>query len=436
MTPAIVWRSLTIAVLIFMYVISMCASLVVVALVYRTFHIEFDIDLITAPIWFILLVAAVGMLFAFAGFSFGYAVSFYIYSTVLGFVWLSYFTNFEYDHHVARISALASLVAFMVPALFIRSVIRQRFILSPDMIDRLLFVILLISAATIVVCSLYGFGVPDSLEDMYQLREQLTFPALLSYLTGTCISVLLPFSLACSIELKRWVFAGITILLSLAFYPVALTKLALIAPFWILFLAGISHFLSARFATIVSLLAPMIIGLIAIICVGGVPAAYLFGMINFRMLAIPASAVDHYNDFFASAPLTYFCQVSWLKGVVSCPYKEQLSTIFSDVYHVGNYNASMIAIEGVASLGNYGAPLSLFCCGLLIALGNRLSAGLPERFVLSSSGIILQVLMNVGLTTTLLTHGLWLLFGLWYILPRTFGNSSKVHKPRDEPVST
>jgi hypothetical protein len=415
------------------YVILMCASLAVVALIYPTFHIEFDVDRITAPMWFVLLVAAVGMLFAVARFSFGYAVSFYIYSVVLGFIWLSYFTNFEYDHDVARISALASLVAFMLPALFIRSAIRQRIILSPDMIDPLLFVILSMSAATITVCSLYGFDVPDDLENMYQLREQLAYPALLNYLSGTCISVLLPFSLACSIERRRWIVAGITIFLSLAFYPVALSKLALIAPFWVLFLAGLSYFLNVRFATIVSLLAPMLIGLIAIVNVSGLPATYLFGMINFRMLAIPASAIDHYNDFFASAPLTYFCQVSWLKAIVGCPYKEQLSVIFSDVYHVGNYNASMIG-EGVASLGNFGAPLSLFCCGLVIALGNRLSVGLPDRFVLSSSGIILQVLMNVGLTTALLTHGLWLLFALWHILPRPFGDAGKVHKPRAGPV--
>src|SRR5512140_267886 len=64
---------------------------------------------------------------------------------------------------------------------------RGRFILSPDMIDRLLLVILLISAATIAVCSLYGFDLPDNLEDMYQLREQLALPAVLNYLTGTCI---------------------------------------------------------------------------------------------------------------------------------------------------------------------------------------------------------------------------------------------------------
>jgi hypothetical protein len=55
----------------------------------------------------------------------------------------------------------------------------------------------------------------------------------------------------------------------------------------------------------------------------------------------------------------------------------------------------------------------------VIALGNRLSAGLPAGFILVSGAIIPQVLLNVPLTTVLLTHGAGLLFLLWYVTPRT-----------------
>jgi hypothetical protein len=58
-------------------------------------------------------------------------------------------------------------------------------------------------------------------------------------------------------------------------------------------------------------------------------------------------------------------------------------------------------------------------CGLVIAIGNRLSAGLPAGFILVSGAIIPQVLLNVPLTTVLLTHGAGLLFLLWYITPRS-----------------
>lgn len=70
-------------------------------------------------------------------------------------------------------------------------------------------------------------------------------------------------------------------------------------------------------------------------------------------------------------------------------------------------------------MGPLFAPVAVFACGLLIALGNRVSAGLPARFILISSAILPQVFLNVHLTAIFLTHGLAVLFLLWYILPRS-----------------
>lgn len=417
------FRSVLLGFLVLAFVVTTCVSLIVVALIYRTFHIEVDPDRITDPVWFMVLAAAIGMLFAATRFSFGYTVSFYLYAEVIGFVWLSYFTNFEYNHELARISALASLLALMLPSLFIRSGFPRGLSLPRDKLDWLLHGILLLSAATLLISSLYGFSVPDNFEAMYWLREDLAYPAALRYLQASCVSAFLPFAIACFVEQRRWIFAAVAIAASLLFYPLLLSKLALFASVWLVFLAVIVRFVPARFATILSLLAPALVGLIAVIVTtAGTEAMYLFGLVNFRMLAIPASVIDHYNDFFAHEPLTYFCQISWLKPFVSCPYKEQLGEVLSEIYFVGTLNASMVATEGIASLGIFGAPFSLFVCGLLIALGNRVSEGLPERFVLVSSGVILQVLMNVGLTTSLLTHGLGALFILWKIMPRDFAD--------------
>jgi hypothetical protein len=70
-------------------------------------------------------------------------------------------------------------------------------------------------------------------------------------------------------------------------------------------------------------------------------------------------------------------------------------------------------------------------CGLVIAFGNRLSAGLPSRFILISGALLPQVLTNVPLTTALLTHGMAVLFLLWCITPRAiFRGSSETLKAR------
>jgi hypothetical protein len=91
----------------------------------------------------------------------------------------------------------------------------------------------------------------------------------------------------------------------------------------------------------------------------------------------------------------------------------------SDAYALGNFNASLFATEGIASVGLWLAPLSALICGLVIALANRFSAGLSPRFILLSGGVLPQVFLNVPLTTTLLTNGAATLFLLWYVMPRS-----------------
>jgi hypothetical protein len=125
-----------------------------------------------------------------------------------------------------------------------------------------------------------------------------------------------------------------------------------------------------------------------------------------------------YGDFFTKHSPTYFCQVTFLKPFVSCPYSEPLQAIMAKNYPMGSANASLLASEGFASLGVKWAPLSALACGLVVAVVNRLSAGLPPRFVMLSGGILLQVLMNVPMTTSMLTNGAAFLFVLWYVTPR------------------
>ena len=169
-----------------------------------------------------------------------------------------------------------------------------------------------------------------------------------------------------------------------------------------------------------SLLLPILVGVILIVAVGEDTRHYFY-IVNFRMITVPSSAMDIYNEFFARHDLTYFCQLRILKPFVNCPYEHPLAIEMENNYALGNFNASLFATEGIASVGVLFAPVSVFLCGLVIALGNRLSAGLPPRFILISGAILPQILLNVPLSTVLLTHGMGILFLLWYITPRTFG---------------
>jgi hypothetical protein len=217
--------------------------------------------------------------------------------------------------------------------------------------------------------------------------------------------------------------AGTVLLLLLLFYPITLSKLSLFAPFWLLILALLSRFFETKTTVVLSLLLPISTGIILALLFKSELLTYgsfmnYFGTINFRMIAFPSIALDVYNDFFSTHDLTYFCQISLLKPFVDCPYTDPLSIVMAKAYALGNFNASLFATEGIASVGLMLAPFAVFTCGLVISIGNRLSSDLPSRFILLSGGVLPQMFLNVPFTTTLLTNGAAVLAFLWYVMPR------------------
>jgi hypothetical protein len=416
--------------LICFHCIICCASLVYISyfrfpdyFTAATFHIFYD----PARFYVAALVSAlfciVALLFVYARFSFGYFVGFYLYSMMLSYLWLNWFSDLDYNHRAGGISAAASAVAFLVPALLISLPIPQIYVLSTRMLDLLLGLIITLSVVTITIGATYNFRIVG-FEDIYVFREKLEFPTAISYLTGMLSGALLPFAFAIFVARGRYWMAGLVLVLLLLFYPVVLNKLVFFTPAWLVTFVLLSRLFGSRTTVVLSLLLPLLIGLL--IAVPRTNAAFYVDAVqryiytvNFRILAIPAVAMDVYGDFFSRHDLTYFCQISVLKPFVSCPYHDQLSIVMERAYKLGNFNASLFATEGIASVGLVWAPMATFACGLLIALGNCLSAGLPGRFVLVSGAVLPQVLLNVPLSTALLTHGLLVLFLLWYITPRT-----------------
>lgn len=396
-----------------------CLSLIKVA----TFqsYIHFSGERVWIAVGIAVAFSVVSLLFAVARFSFGYFAAFYLYTMILGFLWIDVFSEYSYPRLLAGLSAALSLVFFLLPVLFVRAPFRQLVVLSNARFEQLLTLILMVSVVTIAAASTYNFRLV-AIANIYDYRGTLDFPGPVRYLTGWVSSTLLPFAFACYWLLGHPKRAGLVLVLLLLFYPITLTKFAFFTPAWLIALAVLSRFLKARTSVIASIFVPMLLGLVLIALAGasltGIPGRY-FDLVNIRMMATPSSALDIYNHFFASHPLTWFCQVSVLKAVMSCAYQDQLSVVMQDTYGFGMLNASLFATEGVASVGPYLAPLTALASGFILALGNRASAGLPQRFVLISSGTLPHVLLNTPLTVAMVTHGIALLFLLWYVVPRS-----------------
>jgi hypothetical protein len=295
--------------------------------------------------------------------------------------------------------------------------------------------ILLLAAAAVISGALYNFRIVG-IADIYDFRDRMESPAIVNYSLAIVSGALLPFAFAGFIVRKAYWRAGAALLLLLLIYPVTLSKLALFAPFLLLAIWLLSKIFDAKTTVIMSLLGPVLIGLILLVLFRHHSGLY-FSIVNFRLLAVPSNALDIYNDFFSRHDPTYFCQVSILKRIMSCPYQEPLWILMEKAYNLGNLNASLFATEGVASVGLLFAPVATFGCGLVIALGNRLSAGLPPRFILLSGAVLLPILLNIPLSIVLNTHGAALLFLLWYITPRAiFDKDGAADARASLPVQT
>lgn len=368
-----------------------------------------------------LLLAALAPLFALARFSFGYIVGVAFFGLIAGFIWLTYFVAPAYDDVRARWSAGASLLLFLLPMLFQTVRLPPAIVLSQKTMNRLLVLTLGLAVAVLAWNGFYGFAVVGIVE-ADQLRSTFERPAVLRYLTPALIGAVLPFAFAYFACQRRYVMAACPIVLIGCFYPVLLNKTVLLAVVWLPFLFLMFRTFEPKRAAILALLIPMAIGLIAFV---GVPpqgaaarlAAYMFGFANYRMFAFPAMALDRYLDFFATHEVTHFCQVTIIRAIKGCPYAYQLGAEMSERYHMGNLNASLFATEGIASVGPVWAPVSALVCGLILSVGNSISARLSPALIAASSGLVVQALINVPLSAAFLSNGLFALLLLWAITP-------------------
>jgi hypothetical protein len=406
------------------YIAACCLSILLAAVIFPEYHIMFDLNGLAGAILVVLLFAAMIPLFALAPFSFGYMVGFYLYTMVAGYLWLNAFSEFAYNHTLTALSAIASALAFLIPALFVASPLRQVYVLSPKALDRVLVAVLVLSAATIAVGASYNFTFVD-IESIYTYREKLDFPRPLLYLFGITSNALLPFAFAVFVERRAFRRAAAVLMLLLLFYPVTLTKTAFFSSGWLVVMVLLSRSLRPKIIITVTMLVPVLVGILLIGVYstgvsGSDQALSYFKLVNLRMVAIPSLAMDYYNYFFARHDLTLFCQIRIVKALVACPYQDLLATVIYNAFGIGgNFNASLFSTEGVASVGPFFAPLSALVCGLIFGLGNRMSAGLPPRLILVSGALAAQTFINLPLTIGMVTYGGALLFVLWWIMPRT-----------------
>jgi hypothetical protein len=368
-----------------------------------------------APIFFLTLLILIP--FLFVRFSFGYFVGFNLFVMMCGYFWVNRFGTLGYNRSASLVSATASIILFLIPSLLLIIPAKKPYFLSRKVLNLIPDCVLGLSVLILVAAAFEGFFIV-SLADMYKHRDEISHSGAINYAIGIYTGALLPFAFACALFQKRWIVLALLCGVALLFYATTFTKISLLIPFYLIFIAALTSFFEARAVVILSLLIPIIAGLIARVFNTEITNA-VFGFLLVRQLAVPSISLEHYYVFFADHPLTNFCQIALIKKFVDCPYQE-LGVALSNWFRLGNQNASLFATEGVASVGPMLAPLVALFCGLVIAAGNAVSAGLPKQFILISACMMPQVLLNVPLSVTFLSHGMGVLFALWYLTPRDY----------------
>jgi hypothetical protein len=374
-------------------------------------------------------------LFARARFSFGYFAGISFYSMIIGFLWASYFMVEQYDHVLARWSAVASLLLFLVPALFQNKPPPRALTLSPRAMNRLMLVLLVLSAVILAISATYGFALVG-LSESEQLRSSFPRPGVLNYFIGWSIGAVLPFAFAYFAWHRRYVLAAAAVLLMWCSYPVLLNKSVVFGGFWLPYLFVLFRLFEPKRATVYSLLILMLPGIVAYHMMEygwispdgtlGHALRFVLGTVNVRLFGYPTLAMNNYSDFFAHHPLTHFCQIGVIRAIYGCPYPFQLGASMAEAYHMGSMNGSLFATEGIASVGPTWAPLSALVCGLIVSLGNSASVRLPAPVMATSAGFaVQQALLNAPLTVCLLSNGLLVLWLLWAVSPPMEGGEGQ-----------
>jgi hypothetical protein len=283
-----------------------------------------------APIF--LLTLLISIPFLFVKFSFGYFVGFYLFVMMSGYFWVNRFGMLGYDRTAGLASAAASIILFLIPVLLLTIPAKRPFSLPHRALDAIPVCVLGLSAFVLVAGAFEGFRFV-SLADMYKHREEISHSRAVNYAIGILDGALLPFAFACALSRKRWLVLALLCGAALLLYATAFTKLSLLVPFYLIFIAALTGFFEARSVVIISLLVPLTVGLIARAFDTEITNA-VFGFVLLRLVAIPSISLEHYYVFFADHPVTHFCQITLIRRLVDCPYPE-LGVALSNWFGLG-----------------------------------------------------------------------------------------------------
>jgi len=159
------------------------------------------------------------------------------------------------------------------------------------------------------------------------------------------------------------------------------------------------------------------------ITVGGKPSVLhtvVLFVILVRTLSINGLVTAQYYDFFTQNPLTYYSHLHFVNWFIKYPYKYPIGMEIG-LRYAGTTSLDATghfwAMDGLAALGLPGILVISVCCGCIFWLLDSVTSRHTPKLVAVIITYAAYNFANIGLFTTLLSGGLFLLMLALYSLP-------------------
>ncbi|OGQ17267.1 MAG: hypothetical protein A2138_17690 [Deltaproteobacteria bacterium RBG_16_71_12] len=196
------------------------------------------------------------------------------------------------------------------------------------------------------------------------------------------------------------------------------SKAALLLP---VILIGLNRVLVSRWDPLSAMLGSLTVVVVLIVALFPDEGILMWvkSILLMRIFATAGWTFATYYDYFSSNGHTYYTHIGPVNALTDAyPYGEHSMGQLIGLEYNGtdevNYNAGFWASDGVGALGIAGLPLVTLALCLVLYAVNRLASGYSSRFVTLWLCGFWLALLNVPLTTALLSGGgILVLLGLW-----------------------
>jgi hypothetical protein len=214
-------------------------------------------------------------------------------------------------------------------------------------------------------------------------------------------------------------------------YGVWASKISLVAPFYLLGLYWLMGRRAERIPSEFTLMCAVVLALPLLLFADNPIVDMLRTVwvlvVNLRSFAVPGLLVVQYVQFFSDHPLTYGSHVTGLNAFITYPYDYDIPRTVGFYYYgtLVTSNVNYWAQDGIAGFGLAGIPLISALAAGTFWVVDSLTRSLQLRFVMVGLGLVVMMITNVSLFTTLVTGGLLLMLLAYLFAPVRFANNGR-----------